>query len=687
MRSDYDIKKDFDCDYDDFYHSVSPYLTEAMTDFDFYLGRQWSDEEIRVLKSQGRLPFVYNYLYRNISMMSGYERKNRLGFGVDPVDNKTDPELASMLDAGMIWQAQNSNFYNVKSDAFEDALITGISWLNFWLDDSKDPVNSDIRTGYETFSSMAFDPMFRQLDLSDCRFLSRRKFMTNADAAALIPSERKAIMNMKGGYWDNKFWQMVHPRREQEDFVAYDEYWKRTRKKMIVTVDDFTGEVAKWPGLSEENVRQLTREVPWIQVREIYQPSVEYHVFVNGNLVHSGDELTGIDDYPFTPIVAVYKPTHPFWEWKLQGVIRDGRDAQMEYNRKRSKMSAIIDTTAYSGWMAEEGAVKNEDDLYDPSPKVFMMNKGRMGGLQKIPSNEIPQSIIQLAEMLKEDMLQIPGLNESALGVDEGGNTEVSGALAKMRANNSVTVLKKIYDNAELSQKLFGSKMLKAMVRNYTPQKWARITGKPMSDLILQQDWDKYDVVVKETLLTDTQRTLNYYQALEAKKAGINVPQKFVLENMPIANHAELMESFAEEAKMAAEQQAKINEQEIMRLKLANAEVVHKLSLGEMQRETAVQKQALAAQELANAEASRAKSNLDNIKAVKEIEGMDTQNLIKSLSFLLSLEQSKANQDLVNIKSTSNKSEQDVVRTNQLNDAQVAQESNSLSAMRQEAGL
>jgi len=630
--SDYDLKKDFDNDYNEgndyWYNSYQ----EMYKDLKFYLGDQWSPQEKTYLKEEQRNGFVYNYCQRNIHLNSGYQRKNRLGFGIDPQEVK-DEEIADYLQNGIIWQANKCNFYNKFSDGFEDCSIGGISIMSFGMDYSRDIVNGRLTVENKPFQSIMLDRLFTKQDLSDCRYIQERTYMSKDQAKNMLPEAAREIEKLKTGRMDNKFDYMNYSRNmlNERDMVSYDEYYKRITRSVKVLIHKMTGEQLIWRGTNEA-LKQLVLQFPVFDVHTIQEPAIKYSVFIQNELMYEGEDPLGINEYPHVLQLWVFKPQYDDYRYKIQGMIRPLRDPQAEYNQTRSQITDIIKSQAHTGLIYEEGSIKNEEDAFKTGQGTNLV--ARKGMLDKIrPRQSIPvnPSLFQLVSMLTTDLIQIPGLNEEALGVAEGGNTEVSGTLAKQRAANSVTIFQTVYDRLNYSQQLCGQKMLKIMLANYTPQMWEKITGKPFpQDLNMDRIMD-FDVVVKETQLTDSQRNLAYYQSLEAKKVGIDIPQQFIIENMPIADKTRLKEMYMQQAEMAQQQQQQQQQLEMIKMQA----LIGNIDSNTNERNTrALANEGLRVERQMEAQKDLEQASYDKVKALKELQGMDLDQLTKGIQIL-----------------------------------------------------
>ena len=248
MTTDATIKKDFEDSYEEAIDAMQPYYKEADIDYQMYLGRQWTDDEVADLNAQNRDAFVYNYIQRNISLMGGYQRKNRLGYGIFGVEN-SDDLTATVLDRSIKFAAQNANLYNKISDASEDASIVGLSFVSLWLSYDNNMESPDIMAGVENFSSVILDPNFTDQTLFDCKYMARRKYMTKDDAKSLLPNRSRDINSLSSGTFDEKFPYLAMNKGALDyynDMVSYDEFWQRTRKKVKLVINRLTGQTFTW---------------------------------------------------------------------------------------------------------------------------------------------------------------------------------------------------------------------------------------------------------------------------------------------------------------------------------------------------------------------------------------------------------------------------------------------------------
>lgn len=637
--SDEDVKKERDDNYNDALACWSPYYNEAYTDIKFFVGDPWSDSDKSFLKDENRNAYVFNKIRRVVKQVVGHQRRNRLSSVCQPIEG-SDEKTAEIFTDLLLWVMQSTEGYHQLSEAFEGSVVSGMNLMSLWMDFREDPTNGDIRVGHEPYNSFLLDPYFTRLDLSDCRYIMRRRYVSPEEAKALLPDKVVDIDFLSPGKIDDKFTYMVYVRKNcDQDMLAYDEYWRRTHKEADLLIDNLTGESKTWKG-SAAALKEFKNQFPWVKSKKIWVPSVELNIFVQNELMFSGEDPYGLGDYPFVPIVAMWEPQYDDYSYKLQGLIRSLRDPQEELNKRRSKGADILDSQVNSGWLITEGSVTNKADLYKTGQGVVIERaEGSLPtDVTKIQAPEIPQTLFSLIAELDKDIMEIAGVNEELLGVADTGNSEISGVLAKVRAANGLTTLQDLFDNLSLSQKLMGKKIIKMIQENWGPEKIERITAKQPTEEFYDKQFGKFDCVVKEAMLTDTQRQLAYAQALAARQVGIAVPDSFIIEMMPIANKEELKESFEAQAQQQAQQQQHAMEQEQMIRDMQKAQIIQGLSLAGERKARIQSDLALATERISESEQNRSQAALDRAKTISEIASMEDERIIRVLEFVNNLQ-------------------------------------------------
>ncbi len=494
-----DIIKDFGESYERAYQLWNTYYAEAYKDLSYYLGNQWSLEELSYLNNQRRSSFTYNKIRRLINLVQGYQRKNRLSTVISPVEDASE-DTANLFTDVMRHIMASTDGYEQISDAFKGALTTGMSFLSPYIDYRSDPVSGDIRFHRDDWNAVIMDPFFTKKDLSDCSFIARRKFLSRTEIISLLPEKEDVIRGLPWGSRDDKFTYMPYARQwGMQKLLNYTEYWRTKWENKEVLVDMMTGETKEWDG-DRKRLKLYKQAFPQVEVIRKPVRTVELGIIVEGELLYYGKDPFALDDYPFVPFLAIWEPSYDLFTWKCQSLVRIVRDPQTELNKRRSKMIDIIDSQLASGWVAKTNSVSNPTSLYKSGQGqvIFLKPEAQMTDIQKLNPPDIPPGLFQLEAEFEKDIMEIAGVNSELFGMSENDKIETAGILSKMRQAAGLVNLQDIFDGLRESQKLLGRKVVKLVQKNYTPEKIKLITKKEPTQEFYDKVFSKYDVVVEE---------------------------------------------------------------------------------------------------------------------------------------------------------------------------------------------
>ena len=589
------------------------------------------------LPTNRRRQFSFNHVKPIINNISGYQRKNRKSTICVPIENG-DAETADQFTKILMYIARNEGVLETISRAFHGSLVTGMNLLYVWNDYRNDPVSGNIKVDCIDYSYFLMDPYFKKPDLSDCRALLRRQFMTKRQILSILPQYEEEIMGIhgrdSGTARDGKFqfasesysWSV-------NNLLIYDEFWYQDFRTQRILVDTKTGESMEWTGKDEEALKMYLQLYPQVTIIKQEIPTVRLAITVENKVLYNGPNPLGIDRYPFVPVFAYYNPQIPDLSWRICGIARQLRDAQFLYNRRKVIELDALESQINSGWIAKENSLVNPKDIFlvGQGRTMFIKEDAQMTDLVKIPAAGIDASWLQVSKILADEMPEISGVNKELLG---SAVDEQAGILSMLRQGAGLTGLQPLFDNLDYAQKLLGQIMLEIIQANYTPGKVQTILeGKQPAPQFYNKAFGKYGCTVEEGLNTTTQRQMQFAQLLQLRQVGVPVPDEELLEVCIVQNKKELVESIQrvkqqQEQAQQAQLQAQIAEQ-MARTNLAKARAVADEGLG-IERASRVQEnQALAVERRAQAHRDEESGFLDLVKAFKELEGLDIDQIQK----------------------------------------------------------
>jgi len=643
MADDLNIIQEFDTYYNEAYTAWDPFFPEAERDLRFYLGDQWNEREKRELFQEGRSTFVFNRVRRNINMLTGYQRKHRQSSVVVPIEN-SDQKTADQLSQLLLYTMNSGEGYQTISDCFGGALKTGWNLMSLWVDYRDDPINGDIKFGREPYNGFILDPYLTKTDLSDCGYILRRKYLNADHVASLLPGQEKEVYSLyRHGYErDDKFTWLPYQRQPNgQDLMAYNEMYMQKWRNVPMLVNMETGETMEF---EKENdaIPMLLKKFPELQVIQRPKRYIEMHVIVNDQVMRSEVNPYELDEYPFVPFTAIFEPESDQWGLKVQSLTRCMVDPPIEANKRRSQMSDILDSQINSGWIANENSVINPRSLFQSSQGkvIWRREDAPPGAIEKIPPAQIPPSMFQLQELFDRDMVEIAGINDAAFGQTE--NAGESGVMMMLRQGASIINLQEIMDNLRFSQKCVSKKVLK-LIQRWKPEKVSRILNEEPTQQFYDPEFTKYDVTVQEGILTDTQRQMYFRQLVDLKQLGAPVTGEMLAKAAPIQGKSEYVEELAQleqqQAQQAQEQQ-QIQAQVLhTQSQASQAKAISDIALSKERFTRAVANMGLEDERASAAVENRADAALQRARAMKELDSMSDDRLIKYINIVRMMEE------------------------------------------------
>lgn len=590
--------------------------------------------------------FNFNIINSIIQAITGHQRQTRKSTICIPIQSPMQ-RTADQMTKCLYHVHNQSGAYQVYSDAFEQgALSQGLGWVSIFKDTTQDPISGDIRLRYIDMKSCLFDPYFRRHDCSDMRFFWTRQFFDRNEAALIYPEFADQILALpNGSYQDDKFYYMPEVYQIQfPNLIAFDEYWYLSSREALYLIDKETEECQEFSG-DEEDLRIIMMNFKdRLKVVKKAKPTVRRTIIINDKTLIDEANPYGLDRYPFVPFLGYFTPDTPYYAYKFRGVVRDMRDAQYLFNRRKVADLDILESQQ-QGLKIKKGALVTPDDSLNAGngrvltidPKFQMTDVEPM---QIIPPNPV---MIQMEEMLMNVAYRIAGVDPSAMGIDVD---DKAGIISMMRQVATARNLQRLYDQFDEAQRLCGDIIVEMIQKNWTYGKVKQVIGEEPTSEFENKAFFKYGCKVIQGVLTETQQQLELAQLLHLKELFPELVQpEDIIPAMQIQNKEEFMEKLGQRQKAAMEQKQKMEELQMQQLQVDNqTKIAYAHSQEGLAQERIAKIQldkALNMERIQRAEEDKTGAVLNLVKAVKEIQGMDLDMFLRSLEMVKSLEDSE----------------------------------------------
>lgn len=565
--------------------SQRAWAPDAVECVDFVEGKQWKEADRIAIEREGRPCLTFNKIVPVMRVVFGYERANRHDIIFHPgSDNQSNEEIADALShtAKQIHQANQGDWKY--SETFRDGIMCGRGYLDFRLAfeenilgdiaiDSVDPFATYPDPEADKYDPKTWADVFvtRWMSLNDIELIYGRPASEELDhnvgqgASNVISS-----LGLDGDIEDDKsperyfgLWKYMHDTVDESAMrigplsrnIAVAEHIDRHRKviriidrqhheltKVRSFIDLETGATREIPELWKRD--RIVKVKEWaegqgqpIGVMERVQRKVRWTVTAADIILF--DDWSPYRTFTLIPYFGYFR------RGKTLGLVHDLRDPQREVNKRRSAEIHIVGTSAASGWMFEQEALTVEGKellkTFGSTPGVNIELKD--GGLAKIERIEPPIPPTHMARLEQkgtQDIKEISGVNESALGQEDRA---ISGKAIEARQRQAVIGIETYLDNMDRTRQLAGEKILELIQDHYTEQRFLRAMGddgKPRDLMINERTAagallndirvGKYTTTVDSTPATATFQQAQFEEALELLEKGIPIPPDILID-------------------------------------------------------------------------------------------------------------------------------------------------------------
>ena len=444
----------------------------------YYDGDQLPPEVLQVLKDRGQPMTIHNLIAPTVDGVLGMEAKTRTDLVVmsDEPDDETE-KLAEAINAEFADACRLGNMNKARSDAYAEQIKAGLSWVE--VRRNSDPFGPEFKVSTVSRNEVFWDWLSREADLSDCRWLMRRRWMDTDEAKATFPGMAQVIdyaIDDWRGFVDTT----VTEGQPSPLMSAWEEYQSWDRKEN------------EW--LQRERRRVLLQVVyyrTFDRLPVMALSSGRVVAFDKNNLMHAVAVASGrvqvrvgrvsrireawfvgphfIVDRPCSAPQGMF-PLVPFWGYRKDktgepyGLISRAIPAQDEVNFRRIKLT----------WLLQAKRVIMDEDATQLSDNELMEQIERPDGIIKLnPARKNQKSVadvfrveqdFQVASQQFQVMQESEKLIQDTMGVYSAFLGQDSNASSGVAISNLVeqgaTTLAEINDNYQFACQQVGRLLL-----------------------------------------------------------------------------------------------------------------------------------------------------------------------------------------------------------------------------------
>ena len=212
---------------------------QAREDQEYRLGRQWTIEQEKTLRSRGQAPIVVNRIHPAVETAKALLTSNRPSFKVSPRED-SDTKVANVLNQLLTYMYDVSDGRSQVRQAVDDYYVTGLGYLLCYQDGQADAGKGEVMFRAVDPFDVYVDPNSRDRMFDDAENIIVSRIFTKSQAKKLYPLYADAITSASGGGFETdqvvtgrtdntgiKFPGDVYTLEDNDEYVrGYERYYK-----------------------------------------------------------------------------------------------------------------------------------------------------------------------------------------------------------------------------------------------------------------------------------------------------------------------------------------------------------------------------------------------------------------------------------------------------------------------------
>ncbi|EKN3846918.1 TPA: portal protein [Yersinia enterocolitica] len=463
--------------------------TNANTACAYYDGDQLAPEVVAKLRERGQPLTQHNLIAPTIDGVLGMEAKTRTDLMVIADDPNEEMEvMAEAVNAEFADTCRLSGLNKARSDAYAEQIKAGLSWVE--VRRNSDPFDNKFKVSTVHRNEVFWDWFSREADLSDCRWLMRKRWLDVDEVKGTFPDKSQIIdysLNEWKGFVDTE----LAAGQESDLMSAYEEYqswsresteWVSSNRKRVLLQVIYYRTFQRLPILQLSNGRVVEYDknnvmhavavaTDRVQVTMARVSRIRESWFVGPHF---------IIDRPCTAPQGMF-PLIPFWGYRKDktgapyGLACRAIPAQDEVNFRRIKLTWLLQAKrVIKDADATEMTDKQLAEEIERPDGVINLNPNRANKTTAADALNIQQDF-QVAQQQFQVMQESMKLIQDGLGVYSAFLGQDSNASSGVAISNLVeqgaTTLAEINDNYQFACQQVGQLLLCYLLEELTKRR------------------------------------------------------------------------------------------------------------------------------------------------------------------------------------------------------------------------
>lgn len=529
----------------------------------FYVGDQWDPADRAKVEGSGRPVMTVNLVLSAINAVLAEHSTQRADIQFKPKRGEATQETASVLSKLVMQIQDDTKYQHHEAQVFSDGVILDRGYFDVRMQFKTNIMSGDVDLMAEDPRDILLDPGAKHYDPRTWREVIKTRFMTLGEIEENYGQKIRKQVEVSINVGDESNYDLV--RYKETTFGDADGYFANayverniSRVRVIerqyyrtVKIFQLVTEVGDTrdlpPGTTKRKAQKLA-ELTGTTMNEIRKRKVRWCVSTGDVVIR--DEWSPYRTFTIIPFFPFFRRGKPF------GMVANLISPQEIVNKIESQELHVINTTANSGWVVEDGSLSNmtTQDLEERGAETGLVLAYRRNRQppKKIEPNRIPSGLDKMAAKSVENLRAISGV-QSLLGLD---SDRAAGVTIEKRESRGLAQIQPIFKNLEFTRRLVADKLLELIQDFYTEERIVRATnwtapGAPIEEEVINQmtpegeiinnvTLGEYDVTVSSAPSRDTYEDSQFAQAIMLRREGINLPDYHVINTSNLDNKREI---------------------------------------------------------------------------------------------------------------------------------------------------
>lgn len=535
----------------------------------YYRGDQWDEFDMQELDDQGRPALTINTILPTINAVLGEQSTKKADITFKPRGGGNQ-EVADVLTKVYQQIADNNKLEWIENQVFSDGLIQDRGYFDVRIDFS-DHIQGEVRIEAKDPLDILIDPDAKHYDTRTWNEIFETKWMSIdeieetygqdkadklrmlAETGTTLGADSMEFEEERYGDTDEYNYGQQYPgdpdsaRMLRSIRVIERQYYKL--KDCMYYLDPVTGDMRDVPQNWSKKKRETFADQYGLDILSKTVRKVRWTV--TADTVVLFDDWSPYKHFTIVPYFPYFRRGKPF------GMVRNLLSPQEQLNKITSQELHIVNTTANSGWIVENGSLSGmtADDLEEHGAETGLVLEFNRGSTPpaKIPPNQIPTGLDRLGQKAAANIKQISGITDAMLGQD---SAEVSGVAIQAKQNRGSMLLQVPLTNLAKSRQYLAESILDLVQGYYTEERVIQITDesdpyKPRRELRVNQmtpegqvindlQLGEYDVVVSSAPARDNFDEMQFAEAISLRQVGVPIPDDMIVEYSHLSRKADV---------------------------------------------------------------------------------------------------------------------------------------------------